>query len=469
MQAYDPKQPISRAAVLSVVTLASFMTPFMGASINIALPAIQATFGLDAVRLGWIQTAYLLAAAVCMVPMGKLADIHGRKKTFAAGMAVFTAGTLFAGLAASSSMLVAARIGQGLGSAMTFASGLAILTSVFPPGERGRAIGINVAAVYTGLSMGPVLGGLLTQHLGWRSIFLTNVPLTLAAFLLVLAKLKTEWADARGEKFDLPGSLFYSVSLTSLIYGLTLLPDQVSILLICAGLAGLLGFVVWESKTPSPVFEIMLFRTNRVFAFSNLAALINYSATFGVTFLLSLYLQYIKGLSAQSAGFILVTQPAVMAVFSPVAGRLSDRVSPGLVASCGMGLTALGLLAFTFLGRGTSLAFIVGTLFFIGLGFALFSSPNTNAIMSSVEKRHLGLASGAVSTMRLLGQMVSMGIVTLIFAMVIGRVEITPDRHEQFLKSAGIAFLVFTLLCGLGVLASAQRVRPPLGGKTDAG
>ncbi|MBU2552328.1 MAG: MFS transporter [Proteobacteria bacterium] len=450
-----------KTTVLVVVTVGSFVTPFMGSSVNVALPAIQQAFGLDAIMLSWVATSFLLSAAIFMVPFGRLADIHGRKRTFAWGMLVYTAASVLAALSFSGTMLLATRVLQGLGSAMIFTSGLAILTSVFPPGERGRAMGIAVGAVYIGLSMGPVLGGILTQNLGWRSVFLAPAPVGLLSVALVFWKLKDEWAEARGERFDLTGSIFFGLALVAVMYGLSRLPAPSSFGLIGLGLFWAAVFIWWEQRTPQPVIEISLFRRNRVFAFSNLAALINYSATFAVTFLLSLYLQYIKAFKPQTAGLILVTQPLVQAVCSPLAGRLSDRIQPRLVASVGMALTAVGLAVFTALGPETPAWFMIGNLVVMGLGFGLFSSPNTNAIMSSVEKRHLGIASGAVSTMRLLGQMTSMGIATLIFALVIGPFAITPDRYPQFLESVRIAFMIFSLLCLFGVAASMIRGRLP--------
>ena len=406
-----------KKTVLLVATLASFLAPFMGSSVNIALPAIEREFGVDAVLLGWVATSYMLAAAMFLVPFGRIADIWGRKKVFAYGTAIYTISSLLAGLASSISMLIAWRVLQGIGGSMIFGTGVAILTSVFPAGERGKAIGFNTAAVYMGLSLGPVLGGFLTQNFGWRSIFLASVPLGVLILVLVFWKLHGEWAAARGERFDLTGSAIYSVSLVAIMYGFTRLPEMVGTWLLLAGGLGLAAFVWQELRSPSPVLNINLFRRNLGFAFSNLAALVNYSATAAVGFLLSLYLQYVKGLSPQAAGFVLVAQPLVMALFSPLAGRLSDRIEPGIVASIGMALTTVGLVLFAFLNAQTSLAWVVASLVFVGLGFALFSSPNTNAVMSSVERRFYGVASATLGTMRLVGQMLSLGIAVLICAL----------------------------------------------------
>ena len=449
---------IKRAALI-VATLGSFLTPFMGSSINIALPSIGREFTMDAVTLNWVATSYLLAAAMFLVPFGRLADIYGRKKFFTYGMIIYAISSLLCAISFSTIILIIFRVLQGIGSAMIFGTSVAILTSVFPIGERGKALGINVAAVYIGLSVGPFLGGILTEHLGWRSIFYINVPLSLIALVPVLWKLKAEWAEAKGEKFDLSGSIVYSLALVAIMYGLSLLPAMLGIWLIIVGILGISAFIWLEMRAKSPVLNISLFKDNTVFRFSNLAALSNYSATFAVSFLLSLYLQYIKGFSPLYAGAILVSQPVVMATISPVAGRLSDRIEPRIVASVGMALTTIGLALLTLLNRDTGMIFILVSLVILGLGFALFSSPNTNAIMSSVEKKFYGVASGTVGTMRLIGQMLSMGIAMLLFAVYIGRVQITPEYYSPFVESVKTAFLIFAILCFGGIFASLARGR----------
>ena len=448
---------VSKRTVLIVAALSSFLMTFMGSSINIALPSIGNEFQMNAVLLGWVATAYLLATAMFLLPFGRLADIHGRKRILIYGIFIFTISSLFLSFSPSATFLIALRAVQGIGSAMIAVTGIAILTSVFPVGERGRALGISVAATYLGLSLGPVLGGLLTQHFGWRSIFLATVPLGLIVIALVFRKVKGEWAEARGEKFDISGSIIYGFALIGLMYGFSLLPSMPGIWLIIAGGLGILAFIKKEMKTSSPLLDMNIFKHNRVFAFSNLAALINYSATFAVTFLLSLYLQYVKGFSPQYAGLVLVSMPAMQAIFSPLAGRLSDRIEPRTLASIGMAITTVGLSLFIFLNDGTSLSFIIATLIILGFGFAFFSSPNTNAIMSSVENRFYGVASATLATMRGVGMMFSMGIAMLLFAIYIGRVEITPEYYALFLKSTRVAFIIFAALCFGGIFASLAR------------
>jgi EmrB/QacA subfamily drug resistance transporter len=458
--AREMENGLTKRVTLFVVTLAAFLTPFDGSSVNIALPSIGREFSMDAISLGWVATAYLLASAMLLVPLGRLADIYGRKKFFTLGIVIFTGASFSMVLCTSGTMLICLRIVQGVGSAMIFGTGVALLTSVFPAQERGKALGINVAAAYLGLSVGPFLGGLLTLHFGWRSIFLVNVPLGLTAIALISFKLREEWAEAKGEKFDLGGSIIYCFGLTAIIYGFSSFSRwgaMLSACLILAGVLGIVAFIAWELKAQNPVLNINLFRGNRGFAFSNLAALINYSATFAVAFFLSLYLQYIKKFNPQTAGAILVFQPVVMAACSPFAGRLSDRIEPRIVASMGMGLTAGGLFLFTLLHGNSTLGFIIADLILLGLGFALFSSPNTNAVMSSVEKRFYGVAAGTLGTMRLTGQMLSMGIAMLIFAVHIGHTQITPEYYPLLLKSTRSAFIFFGILCSGGVGASLAR------------
>jgi len=305
-----------RRTVLITVTLASFLTPFTLSSVNVALPTIGNEFKVDAITLNWIATAFLLSSAMFLVPFGRLADIKGRKRVFVLGVSIFTVGSLLSCLSTSAEMLIAFRVLQGIGGAVVFATGIAILTSVFPPQERGKVLGINVASVYTGLSLGPFFGGILTQNFGWRSVFLVNVPLGIFTVFLAALKLKAEWADARGEKFDLIGSIIYSLMLVLIMLGVS----ESEMTLIAVGLALLVAFILWESRVEHPILEIRLFRRNITFAFSNLAALLNYAATFAVTYLLSLYLQYIKALTPQQAGFILIAQPVVQALLSPFAG-----------------------------------------------------------------------------------------------------------------------------------------------------
>lgn len=442
---------------LIILTLSSFLTPFAVSSVNIALPSIGREFAMDAISLSWVPSAYILSSATLLVPFGRVADLYGRKKIFSYGILIYTVSSLFLALSSSAGMVIGFRVIQGIGAAMIFAPAVAILTSVFPAEERGKALGINVAAVYSGLSLGPVVGGFLTQHFGWRSLFIFNIPLGLMILFLTFWKLKGEWAEGKGEQFDFIGAAVYGLTLISIMVGFSLLPGITGYGFILIGILGIFVLVKWETKVKHPLLNVDLFRKNAVFAFSNLAALINYSATFAVSFLLSLYLQYTKGLTPQEAGLILIAQPILQAFCSPIAGRWSDRVEPRRVASFGMALTTVGLFSFVFLSEQTTVGFIILNLILLGLGFGLFSSPNTNAVMSSVDKRFYGVASATLGTMRMIGQMFSMGIAMLIFSIYIGKIQIAPQHYSLFLKSLKTAFIVFAILCFGGIFASVAR------------
>ncbi|HPW65887.1 MAG TPA: MFS transporter [Salinivirgaceae bacterium] len=447
----------NKKSALIIATLSAFLGPYMGSSINIALPDIGETFSMSAISLGWVATSYILTAAVFLIPFGRLADIYGRKKNYIIGISIFTLSSLLCAVAHSQASIIVYRVIQGIGSAFIFSTGTAILVSVYPPNERGRVLGINAAAVYIGLSIGPFLGGILTQAFGWRAVFWVNVPVGILLVLLSAILLKGEWAEAKGEKFDLLGSIILIASLTALILGMGNLPHTNGVIMVIAGILGVILFVVQQMRVKYPLIKISLFTKNRVFAFSNLAAFINYSATFAITFLLSLYLQHVKGFDAHYAGTILVAQPIVMALFSPIAGKLSDKTEPRFVASVGMALVAIGLFLLIFVNSETTTLTLVLYLMLLGLGFALFSSPNTNAVMTSVDKKTYGIASSILGTMRLTGQMFSMGIAMLVFSITLGKAKITPDLYDQYSSSMSYIFVIFTVLCVFGVFASLAR------------
>jgi EmrB/QacA subfamily drug resistance transporter len=446
-----------RKTALLAVSLATFCTAYLISSLNVALPSLQREFHLNAIFLGWFVMTGVLTSAMLVVPFGRLGDMFGRKKFFFYGLLLFTVGCLFCTLVKSAITLIIAIFIQSVGAAMVFSSGMAIVTSVYPIEERGKALGITVALVYFGLSSGPVLGGILTDAFGWRSIFYPIIPIGAFVLCLINLKLKTDWIEAKNERFDLIGAFIFSISLVLVLSGFSMLPGITGIIMLVAGIIGGTAFILWEERTTNPILHVDIIKKNRVFAFSNLAALIHYSATSAVTFLMSLYLQYARGMSAKHAGLILVCQPLAQALVTPFAGRLSDKREPRIVASCGMGATGIGLFLLSFITDSTPFPIIYAYLAILGIGFAFFSSPNTNAIMSSVDKKFYGVGSGILATSRMVGQAFSMGFTMLVFSFYLGRVKITPDVYPQFLKSAKLLFLFFALLCCVSIAASLAR------------
>lgn len=447
-----------KRTVLFVAGFAAFLTPFLGSAVNLALPSMATDFQADAIQLNWVVSGYLLTSAIFLLPFGRLADQVGRKKIFTLGLLLFFLSTLLLAFSPNYTFLMGSRVVQGIASAMIFGTSMAIISSVFQKGERGKAFGIITAMVYVGLSAGPLLGGILTRYLGWRSIFWILAPIGLLSAWLIHSRVKGDWVEDKGDTFDWSGSLLFGLFLSSLMFGFSKIPEPTGFWILPLSFLLLLLFLYREGKLASnPLIDLRLFRNNRVFTLSNLAAMIHYSSTAALGFFMSLYLQYIQALDSRDAGLILMIQPVFMALFSPVFGRLSDTWQPRLVATSGMALTMAGLLSLLSLNLHTSLWLIGAILALVGIGFALFSSPNTNAIMSSVDKKHYGLASGMVGTMRIVGQMLSMAIAMLLFSIFLGKSEITPELHPRFISGMHTAFIIFSILCALGVFASAAR------------
>ena len=448
-----------RNAAVFIAALSSFIGPFMGASVVVALPAIGGEFTMGAVTLGWLNTAFLLAASIFLSPFGKLGDIYGRKRIFSAGVFLLLVTSTLLATANSAPTMILYRALQGVASAMVFATSLPILMSVVPPDGRGKAIGLTVAAVYLGLSTGPFIGGFITQQLGWRFIFWLNVPLCLILLLATVLLLKGDWSSGEHKRFDLTGAAILGTALGLTMYGFTTMPSIQAAITVIPGLLGIVLFVKYELRVASPLVDVAIFRTNTVFAFSNLAALINYAATFAVGFMLSLFLQKVRGLTPQMAGTILVAQPIVQTLFSPLAGRLSDRIEPRTLASAGMAISCAGLIMLAFISEVIPLGYVVACLIVLGFGFALFSSPNTNAIMSSVDRSIYGFAGATVGAMRQIGMMFSMAVVTVTMTVFIGKADIVAGNVGGFVAACRYAFAFFALLCLGGVFASLARGR----------
>jgi EmrB/QacA subfamily drug resistance transporter len=444
--------------ILAVTAVAGFVATFMATSINIALPLIESEFHVSAVTLGWISTGYVLAAAAVLMSVGRIADLYGRTRVYLVGMAGFTVISFGSAFAWSATVLIVLRVLHGLFAAMMISTSTTMVILSHPPEIRGRALGLQVAGVYLGMTTGPMLGGIIARNAGWRILFVVVAALSLVNSVVPFWKLrKIDWREPKVARFDVFGSVVWAVALSALLLGSSYLPDLVGAILMAASVVGLALFFWWETRAADPILSVDLLLRNRVFASSNAAALINYSATFAMTFLMSLYLQYNRGLDAQEAGLILVPGLFLQTALSVVAGRLADRLPSRSLASVGMSLTVLGLSAFVLLSETTSYWYIIGVLCVLGIGFALFASPNTHRVMGSVEKRQVGTASATLATMRMTGQNLSMGLATLVLAIVVGRHEVEPVDYPHFLTSVRISFAIFAALCVLGVAASLAR------------
>jgi EmrB/QacA subfamily drug resistance transporter len=451
-----------QTATLVTMMISSFVATFTSSALNLAIPAISAEFEASATLMNWIMTAYILCSAMFSVPFSRLADIAGRRVIYITGVIIFS---LFAGLCAFASsvpMMIVFRVIQGIGGAMIFCTNTAILVNAFPREKRGKVLGYMVMTTYAGLSLGPVLGGVLTHNIGWRSVFFTMMIFGVLAVGIALVGLPR--TDDRDREFtgrdilDIPGMLLYMPMIFCLMYGFTSVSGSVfNWFFVVAGVIIAIIFGRHELRAKHPVLKIRLFTENPNFLFSNLASLLNYGATFAVTYLLSLYLQLIGGFDAQSAGLLLILQPVMQTIVSPVAGRLSDKRSPYKLASMGMGLCAATLISFIFISTDTQLPHILVNLAVIGVGFGLFSSPNNNAIMSSVPPEDSNVASSLLATMRNLGHVTSMAVLTLIMSAQLGTATFQQATPLQLVGTMRTGFIVFAAVCVAGVFVSLQR------------
>jgi MFS family permease len=451
--------------ILALMTMAGFVATFMGSSINIALKSIEEQFHVSAVTLGWIPLFYALAAGAVLMPVGRIADLFGRNRVYLIGLVGFTVASFASAAAPSATVLLIFRVLHGLFASLLFATNFAIVTLAIPPESRGKALGVLTGGVYLGTTLGPVLGGVITQNAGWRALFLFIGALSLVNTIPAFWMLRgIEWHEPKTAPFDVKGALAWAIALPLLLLGFSYLPGTLGVVLVAAGLLGFVLFFWFETRAADPLLSVDLLRRNRVFAFSNAAAFINYSATAAMTFIMSLYLQYNRGLDPQHAGYVLVTGVFLQAMLSLLVGRLADRVNPRLLATAGMALTVLGLAALVFLTEATSYWYIVLTLCVLGVGFALFAPPIAHTVMGSVEKRQIGTASATLAAMRVAGQTISIGLATMVLAIVVGQHEIDPAVDKpHLLTSVRLTFVIFAVLCVFGVAASLVGPRKEAG------
>jgi EmrB/QacA subfamily drug resistance transporter len=447
-----------QTGTLQVSVTTAFISTFMGSALNLSIPDMGQHFGVSAALVGWVVTAYMLAVAAMSVPMGKIADTYGRKPILIWGVFAFSLTGLLAVFAWNIWAMILFRIAQGIAGAMIFSTNTAILISAFPPEERGKVLGKMTASTYMGLSVGPVVGGILNHYFGWQSIFVISSVVGFVAFTTAFRRLPRNEVHELGTMLDRTGMAYYVIMIVLTLYGLSNISTvEYAWALVLAGLSAGVLFVRRELRIQCPMLQLRIFLHNRVFTYSSVATLLNYGATFAVGYLLSIYLQLVAGYTSQTAGLILVCQPIVMALFSPYAGRLSDRVSPHKIASVGMAICAVNLLLFAFIDERTPLWMIIGGLIFIGVGFAIFSSPNTNAVMACVDRQDYSVASSILATMRSVGHSSSMAIVTVVIGAYMGSVGMADATVGQLVETMHTSFGIFTVLCMIGIPLSWSR------------
>ena len=443
----------SENIILIICTVLSFFAVFAVNAVMVVIPSIAAEFHMSNIVQNWAIIIFLLVVAVLSVPAGQISGKYGLKKVTIISVVLFIIISIANVLVTTSEQFLLCRLILGISLAFFNVTSMAMVVSAFPPEERGKALGIVITGVYIGLSLSPVLGGVLNYQLGWRSVVLFGVPFLLATLVLILTKVDEEWITFEGVPLDIKGSVSYGIGMVLFMYGFTILNETLGVVLTALGVMFLILFGYIELREDHPVFDVRFFK-NRKFLSSNFASLCAYLATFAVTTILNYHLQYIKGMDSQTAGIILLAAPLCQVVLAPIAGRLSDKYVPQILAAIGMGLGTVSLILFTFLNESTSLEFLIVAMIIYGIGFGLFSPPNTNVIMSSVPPKDTSVASASVATMRTVGQAMSMGILTLVFAFVMGDVPIVEQYYPLLISSCQITCIICVVLCIASVFAS---------------
>ncbi|UTF59353.1 MFS transporter [Gilvimarinus sp. DA14] len=410
-----PKQITSSAwLLLMVICMGAFIAPLGMASVNVAIPALAAELNANAVLVSWIPTTVLLANIVFMLPAGKLADLFGRKRVFQWGICLNALAGIGASFAESVHWVLVMRFVQGLGSAMMFATSMALLISVFPPHKRGLPLGLNAACVYLGLTLAPALGGWVTEALGWRYVFLLPLPLVVVVLLLLQWRISGEWRSETVDRFDWRGALLFALWALALVVGLTGLPEPLSIASLLLSFVLLFGFIRMQARAQNPLIRVQMFRESRLFSMSLLTASFMYASSYPLGFMLSLYLQYVRDFSASQAGHVLLSQALAMACVAPLAGKLSDYFPARFLATAGCACTLAGFFWLSRLDADTSRTAISLALVLVGLGFGFFSSPNNHVVMHSARADEVGVAAATLNLARVTGNLVGMSLVNLL-------------------------------------------------------
>lgn len=462
--------------VLVIICIGALMGPLDSTIVSVSLPTISQSLQMDYATSVWVPTAYLVTLASLLLTVGRWSDMKGRKPLFILGFAVFVAGSFLCSIAQDGAQLIVFRIVQGIGAAFIMATSTAIITAAFPPQERGKALGINAMSVYIGLTLGPPLGAFLTGTLGWQSIFWVNIPIGIAVIALAAWKLTEPVREIRAKRFDIAGAVTFGLGLVSLLIALTIGEDLGWTALPVVALAALsilsiaLFLLIESRKGREAMLDLELITRNRLFAFANISTLLNYTAYFGIAFVLSFYMQRVLGYSLYLTGLVLLSMPLVMSILSPISGWASDRLGSRVLASGGMALVGVGLLLLSTLDQNASTLALLAYLIVVGVGMGLFSSPNTSAVMGCVPKEQLGVASGTLATMRTVGQSLSLAVMGALIAVAASSAVVSqlfsgssdiasPVLAGEFIAGMSLAFQVSAVIAFAGAATSLARGR----------
>lgn len=443
-------------AVVWTIAFTNFAGPFMFAGVGVTLPSMGRELVMSGGTLGLFETLYLGTAAALMLPIGRLGDAGDKNSLFTAGVMVFTVATAVLGLLHSVPAFLAVRVLQGTAAAVVSATNMAILTETVPRERLGRAIGVNIGAVYAGLSAGPFVAGLITTHLGWRWVYGVSAVLLALACAALWRNLPRTWRRPR-MVFDWPGTLTSAAGLLLLVLGSALVERTAAGWYVAgAGLALLVVFVMVERRAPSPLLPLQALTGNKVLLRALTVQLLTYAGAFGTAFLFSIYLQEAKGWTAAEAGRLLMVSPVLMALLAPPCGRLADRVRPQLLSALGVAAILLGTAAAWPVPATGSLALLVLSLVGHGVGFALFSSPNMKVIMNTAPRERTAMASALAAQMRTLGMVFSMMAITVFLAVHVGGSGLGEHTLGGLLTAMRWSFGTITVVA-VWALATALR------------
>ena len=443
-------------AVIITAVLSAFLATFATSALNLSVPDMSTYFNMGATSVNWISTIYIMTVAAVSIPIGKIADSTSRRNVLIIGLIGYTIFAFAAVFAWNAASILVLRALQGFFSSLIFATNTPIAISAYPPEQKGKAIGIAISGIYTGLALGPVMGGFINTHFTFKGIFVFTSILGVIAIILAVTSVPKDRSESK-PKFDAAGNILSILMIACLIYGLTginSVPHAWAFVIAAAAFAVL--FVIAENKSAEPMIDLSLFK-DRIYTFSNITALLNYTATYALTYVGSIYLQVVRGYPSQTAGLILIAEPIVMALLTPRMGRLSDRIAPFKLVSGGMALCGATLLFFAFAKETTPIPLIMVMLAIAGLGFAMFSSPNTNVILSCVSPSKFSTANSILSTMRTIGQCMGMAIITLVTSAKVGDMALAEADTSNVLGMMHVSFAIFTVCCIVGVFMSLSR------------
>ena len=431
-----------------------FIMPFMATMMNLSLISIGSEFNIGSKKMAMIDTMYILGTVITMIPVAKLADIVNRKKILFAGLAIIIVSLLLSTISISFEMLIILRLIGGIGGATLSVVFIAMITDAFPSGKRGWAIGLYTTSIYLGLAIGPSIGGIINDTFGWRSLFLFAIPFTVVS-LIALMMFKKEIYPNKKDKLDISGAVLYMISISAVILGFAYLPEIWAMLLLIAGLILLTIFITMMKHRDSPVLNIDIFKL-KTFSRSCIAALMTYGASYSVSFFLALYLQTVGGMSASHAGIVIFIQPLIQILFTAKMGALSDKMyDKRILPTFGMILVSAGIIMILCYSTQLNIYLVYATMMTIGFGFAMFSAPNNNTIMSSVPPSRRGEASGIMALSRQIGMAISMSVAMCTITLIMGSIDnLDPSRYGDFITVMHISFAICLIMCIIGIVTS---------------